>query len=163
MGGINDWFVKPDREADAHPRETYDAESDRYYYDPNKKKNRFIPNISISCDITPSRTEEYAEIIRDIIRKEYPSHKVAEADVPVAVHMSVYPAHFYAGGLQPYVVGESIFEWEKWLYESLKGLVWKSEKQVCLSSTEIRHREIKGLKIRIYFICEQLQKKNNER
>ena len=163
MGGKSKWFEKPDREADTHPRETYDAESDRYYYDPSKKKNRFIPNLKIECDITPARTEEYAEIIRGIIREEYPDFKIVKSDVPIAIRVSVYPTHFYAGGLQPYIIGESIVEWEKWLWEALKGVVWESEKQICLSGTEIRHRDVSGIKIDIYFIYEQLQKKSNER
>lgn len=154
MGGISNWNVKPDRMADAHPREVYDAESDRYYFNPSNKTGKHSPYIVIESDIAPAMTENYAEIIRGIIRENYPELK-AEGDVPIAIRMSVYPAHFYAGGLQPYVMGESIIEWEKWLYEALKGVVWLSEKQICVSGTEIRHRSYSGIKISIYLIYEQ--------
>ena len=163
MAGINKWYMKPDREEDAHPRETYDAERDCYYYDPEKKRNDFIPHISISCSFTPSPTEKYAEVIKDIVRNDYPNLEIAEGDMPIAIRMSVYPVHDYAGGLQPYVIGESIVEWEKWLFEALKGIVWRSEKQVCVTGTEIRHRDYCGIKIDIYFIREQLTKKSNRR
>lgn len=163
MDGKNKWFVKPDREADAHPCEIYDAETDRYYYDPKKKKSRYSPQITIKCDITPAPTEKYAEIIRDILREDYPDFEMPNSDVPIGVQMSVYPAHFYAGGLQPYVIGESIIEWEKWLYSALKGLVWHSEKQICVSGTEMRHRSYNGIRISIFLIYTQAQKKDNER
>ena len=158
MAGMSDWNVKPDREADAHPREEYDAERNCYFYK-RKVKNRFIPNIELECDIVPAPTEEYAEIIKRALREQYPDLETAGEEVPFALQLCVYPAHIYAGGVQPYVVGESVAEWTNWLLRAFSGVVWASEKQVCVSGTEIRHRDHEGVKIRIYAITEQLPKK----